>query len=67
MHKLRDILGIEISEMIFIGDAIFPGGNDYPAKQSGSFSICVKDPNETKRVIEGIIGCLDNGHFKKGF
>jgi phosphomannomutase len=68
MHKLRDVLGIKISEMIFIGDAIFPGGNDYPARQSGAFSICVKDPNETKRVVEGIIGCLDQGgKFKKGF
>jgi len=67
MHKLRDVLGIKINEMIFIGDAIFPGGNDYPAKQSGAFSICVKDPNETKRVIEGIIACLDDGHYKKGF
>jgi phosphomannomutase len=68
MHKLRDVLGIKISEMIFIGDAIFPGGNDYPAKQSGAFSIRVSDPNETKRVVEGIIACLDNdGHYKKGF
>jgi len=67
MHKLRDVLGIAISEMIFIGDAIFPGGNDYPAKQSGAFSVCVSGPDETKRVIEGIIACLDNGKFKKGF
>lgn len=67
IHKLRDVLGISIKDMIFIGDAIFPGGNDYPAKQAGVFSICVSDPNETKRVVEGIIGCLDNGRFKKGF
>jgi len=68
IHKLRDVLDIKISEMIFIGDAIFPGGNDYPAKQAGAFSIRVSDPNETKRVIEGIIACLDDkGHFKKGF
>jgi phosphomannomutase len=67
IHKLRDVLDIEIKDMIFIGDAIFPGGNDYPAKQAGAFSIRVSDPNETKRVVEGIIGCLDDGHFKKGF
>jgi phosphomannomutase len=68
IHKLRDVLDIKISEMIFIGDAIFPGGNDYPAKQAGAFSIRVSDPNETKTVIEGIIACLDDkGHFKKGF
>ena len=67
MHKLRDVLDIEIREMIFIGDAIFPGGNDYPARESGAFSVCVSGPNETKRVIEGIIACLDDGKFKKGF
>jgi len=56
--KLRDKLNIEIEEMIFIGDAIFPGGNDYPAKETGAVSIRIKDPEETKRVIETIIACL---------
>ncbi|MDB5140557.1 MAG: family hydrolase [Mucilaginibacter sp.] len=68
IHKLRDVLDIKIKEMIFIGDAIFPGGNDYPAKEAGTFAIRVSDPNETKRVIEGIIACLDDKeHYKKGF
>ena len=68
MHKLRSVLDIKIKEMVFIGDAIFPGGNDYPAKESGAFSICIKGPDETKKVIEGIIGCLDDkGKFKSGF
>ncbi len=57
--KLRDILGISIKEMIFIGDALFPGGNDYPAEEAGVVSIAVKGPNETKRVTETIIACLD--------
>jgi phosphomannomutase len=60
IRKLRDILGIAISEMIFIGDALFPGGNDYPAKEAGVVSIQVRDPSETKRVIEAIIACLDS-------
>ena len=58
IRKLRDVLGIAIAEMIFIGDALFPGGNDYPAKEAGVVSIRVRDPNETKRVIEAIIACL---------
>jgi hydroxymethylpyrimidine pyrophosphatase-like HAD family hydrolase len=58
IRKLRDILGIAIDEMIFIGDAIFPGGNDYPPKEIGVLSICVRDVHETKRVIEAIIACL---------
>ena len=56
--KLHDSLGIAIDEMIFIGDAIFPGGNDYPAKEAGVMSIKVKDPEESKKVIEAIIACL---------
>jgi len=59
IRKLRDVLSIPISEMIFIGDAVFPGGNDYPAKEAGALSIEVKDPHETKRVIETIIACLE--------
>jgi phosphomannomutase len=58
IRKLRDILGVAISDMIFIGDAIFPGGNDYPAKQAGAFSIRVRDPSESKRVIEAILACM---------
>ena len=58
IRKLRDVLGIPIPEMIFIGDAVFPGGNDYPAKEAGALSIEVKDPHETKRVIEAISACL---------
>ena len=61
MKKLREVLGIEISDMMFAGDAIFPGGNDYPAKQAGVYSIAVRDPHETKRVVETMIGCLRSG------
>jgi phosphomannomutase len=56
--KLRDTLGIAIREMIFVGDALFPGGNDYPAEEAGALSIQVKNPHETKRVVETIIACL---------
>ena len=58
IRKLRDTLGIPISEMIFVGDALFPGGNDYPAEQAGAEPIRVRDPDESKRVIEAIIACL---------
>ena len=58
IRKLRDILGVPISEMVFIGDALFPGGNDYPAKEAGVVCIQVRDPDETKRIIETIIACL---------
>jgi phosphomannomutase len=59
IRKLRDILHIAIDAMIFIGDALFPGGNDYPVKEAGALSIEIKDPHETKRVIEAIVACLE--------
>jgi phosphomannomutase len=59
--KLRDILGISLREMIYVGDALFSGGNDYPAEKAGVISIPVRGPEETKRVIEAIIACLGDG------
>jgi phosphomannomutase len=57
--KLQETLCIPIRDMMFIGDSIFPGGNDYPAKQAGVRSVEVRDPCETKRVIETIIACQE--------
>ncbi len=56
--KLREVLGIEISEMIFVGDALFEGGNDQPARKTGVVCIQVRDVEETKKVIETVIACL---------
>jgi HAD superfamily hydrolase (TIGR01484 family) len=58
IKKLRDTLDIAIDDMIFIGDALFPGGNDYPAKETGVVSIRIRDPEESKHMIEVIIACL---------
>ncbi len=58
IHKLRDMLHIPIEQMLYVGDAIFPGGNDYAALQAGVDCIAVRDPEDTKRVIQTIIACL---------
>jgi hypothetical protein len=65
--KLRDTLGISLKEMIYVGDTLFVGGNDYPAKQTGVICIPVQGPNETKRVIEAVIACLDDGQQARSF
>jgi len=56
--KLRELLHVSFKEMIYIGDALFVGGNDYPVERAGVDSIPVKGPDETKRVIQAIIACL---------
>jgi hypothetical protein len=53
--------------MIYVGDALFPGGNDYPAEQAGVISIPVRGPNETKRVVEAIIACLGDDRQMRTF
>jgi phosphomannomutase len=58
LRKLRDVLDIPLREMLFVGDALFVGGNDHPAIEAGVTSIQVRDPDETKRVIETLVACL---------
>ena len=58
LKKLRDASGIALDDMMFIGDAIFPGGNDYPAKELGLDTVRVKDPEGTLAAIAGIVACL---------
>jgi len=57
LKKLRDASGIDLDAMMFIGDAIFPGGNDYPAKELGLDTVRVRDPQDTLSVIAAIVSC----------
>ncbi len=58
LKRLRDESGIPLDAMMFVGDAIFPGGNDYPAKQLGLDTVRVRDPQETLSVIATVVACL---------
>ena len=58
LKRLRDVSGIPLGNMLFIGDAIFPGGNDYPAKEIGLETVRVKDPDGTLAAIAAIVACL---------
>lgn len=55
IEKIEEIIGIPKSGMLFVGDALFPGGNDYPVKEAGVDSIQVEGPEETKEVIRRVI------------
>ncbi|RZI76999.1 MAG: HAD-IIB family hydrolase [Pseudomonas sp.] len=57
LKRLRDESKIPLEAMMFIGDAIFPGGNDYPAKELGLDTVRVRDPEETLAVIAAIVAC----------
>ena len=42
--------------MFFVGDAIFPGGNDYGVVRTGVDYLPVKGPEETKKVVRKLLG-----------
>jgi hydroxymethylpyrimidine pyrophosphatase-like HAD family hydrolase len=60
IKKLSSILGVSVKQMLYIGDALFPGGNDYPVEEARVATIAVRDPDDTRRVVQTIIACLDD-------
>lgn len=60
IRKLRDVLKIPVERMLFMGDALFPGGNDYPAEEAGAESIRVRDPLESARIIQAIVAFMES-------
>ena len=55
VRQIKKYLHIPIKKMVFIGDALYPGGNDYAAIKTGVDYVKVKGPEETKEVIRRIL------------
>ena len=55
MKKLSEITGFVFAEMVFVGDDLEEGGNDYPVKAAGIDTIAVIGPEEAKTVIEKLL------------
>ncbi len=56
MTKLIEALEISKDEILFIGDKLQEGGNDYPVKAMGIDSIAVEKWEDTALVLEGVLG-----------
>jgi len=55
LKQIKKYLHVEIKDMLFIGDAIFPGGNDYAVVKTGVDYMPVIDPAETKTIIRVLL------------
>ena len=55
VRKLSEHLSIPISEMLYVGDALFPGGNDEVVKETGIPTREVSNPEQTLKVIDEIL------------
>jgi HAD superfamily hydrolase (TIGR01484 family) len=52
LMRFLDKVGLSKSDVIFVGDGIFPGGNDYSVYEAGFDTIAVKNPEETESIIK---------------
>ncbi|HUC31653.1 MAG TPA: HAD-IIB family hydrolase [Candidatus Paceibacterota bacterium] len=55
IRQIEKYLRISIKDMVFIGDALYPGGNDAATKKTGVQTIAVKGPKDTIKIIKKIL------------
>lgn len=55
IEQIMKILKIAKKEIVFVGDALFKGGNDYAVKRTGIDIISVSGPKETKYFLKSWI------------
>ncbi len=55
VEKIKEYLNIQKEGMLFVGDAIFPGGNDYSVKKTGIETLQVSGPEEVKGIIRKLL------------
>jgi len=52
VQKISEYLHIPLSECVFVGDALFPGGNDNAVERLDIDMIQTSGPEETRRIIK---------------
>ena len=57
--QIEQQMGVAPSEMVFVGDALDEGGNDYPVKAAGVDCVAVDGPTETKQIVKNWLDTLE--------
>ncbi len=55
IKQIQKHLGIPVQDMLFVGDALFPGGNDSAVLRTGVLCFEVKEVEETKKLIRYLL------------
>lgn len=58
MRKLIEETALSKEDILFIGDKLKPGGNDYPVKNIGIDTIEVTNAEDTKWILKGFLGLI---------
>ncbi|MET0247632.1 MAG: HAD-IIB family hydrolase, partial [Sphingomonas sp.] len=51
IQRLVEHSGVAREAILFLGDAIYPGGNDDPVRAAGIDTVAVRDPAETASIL----------------
>jgi HAD superfamily hydrolase (TIGR01484 family) len=55
IQEIIKTLKVTKDDMIFVGDALYEGGNDYPVKTTGVETVQVSGPEDTKLFIKTLL------------
>lgn len=61
MRKLMTALDLAIGDILFFGDKLDEGGNDFPVKAMGIATIAVRDWEDTALALHAMIEAADDG------
>ena len=55
LRRLSELTGIALDQMVFVGDQLQPGGNDYPAVELGMTTFAVRSWNDTAGLLRATL------------
>lgn len=55
VRQFAEALGIDVGQIIYVGDRMDPDGNDYPAVRAGTMAIRVAGPEDTLSVCNALM------------
>ncbi|PXA98612.1 HAD family hydrolase [Nostoc sp. 3335mG] len=64
IERLVEASGVARDAILFLGDAIYPGGNDDPVRAAGIDTVAVRDPAETASVLRALVAWLEGAEIR---
>lgn len=56
--RLSEYTGVDFDDMLFVGDRLDKGGNDYPVVALGCKTVAVRNWEDTAELVEKLVDCF---------
>ncbi|WP_182169858.1 HAD-IIB family hydrolase [Flaviflexus equikiangi] len=56
--RLSEYTGVDFADMVFVGDRLDKGGNDYPVVALGCKTVAVRNWEDTAELVEKLVECF---------